>query len=114
VSQTGSVTYLDLDSPTITEAILISDQIDIPTPMVWRDIKMRLAVNMDRASPFLALNIAFSFCSFEDPRLREHKIQVWHVDLSTMNDNSALGIHASVWQHPLWKPTFVSFTTSRF
>ena len=82
VSKTGSVNYLDLDSPTISEAILISDQIDDPTPTVWRDIEMRMAIDMDRASPFLVFNIAFSSCSLEDTRgPREHKIQVWHVDL---------------------------------
>ena len=81
VSQTGSVTYLDLDSPIITEAILIPDQIDDPAPMVWRDIRLKMAIDMDRTSPFLAFNIAFSLCSFEDARPGEHKIQIWHVDL---------------------------------
>jgi hypothetical protein len=82
VSKTGSVTYLDLDSPTITEAILISDQIDDPTPTVWRNIETQIAVDMDRASPFLAFNMVFSFCSLEDTRgPREHKIEIWHVDL---------------------------------
>jgi hypothetical protein len=90
VSQTGSVTYLDLDSPIITEGILISDQIDDPTSMAWRDIKLQVAVDMDRTSPFLAFNIAFSFCTFEGPRPMEHKIQIWHVDL--VLDERQLGV----------------------
>ena len=90
VSQTGSVTYFDLDSPIITEAILILDQIDDPTPMVWRDIRLKMAIDMDRASPFLAFNIAISFCTFEDARPEEHKIQIWHVDL--VLDDRQLGV----------------------
>jgi len=87
VSKTGSVTYLDLDSPTITETILISDQIDNPTPVV----EMQIVIDMDRASSFLAFNIAFSFCSFGGIRgPGEHKIQVWHVDLDL--DEQQLGI----------------------
>jgi hypothetical protein len=46
VSKTGSVTYLDLNSPTITEAILISNQIDAPTPVV----EMQIVIDMDRAT----------------------------------------------------------------
>ena len=71
MSKTGFVTYVDLDSPTITEAILISDQIDAPSPVV----EMQIVIDMDRSSSFLAFNIAFSFCSFghiRDPK--EHKI----------------------------------------
>ena len=87
MSKTGFVTYVDLDSPTITEAILISDQIDAPSPVV----EMQIVIDMDRSSSFLAFNIAFSFCSFghiRDPK--EHKIQVWHVDL--VLDEQQLGV----------------------
>ena len=91
VSQTGSVTYLDLDSPITTETILISDQIQVddPTPII-RDIRLKMATDMDKASPFLAFNTTFSFCSFEDARPGEHKIQIWHVDLAL--DERQLGV----------------------
>ncbi|KIM43476.1 hypothetical protein M413DRAFT_25840 [Hebeloma cylindrosporum] len=91
VSNVGSVTYLDLDSDTINETVLIPGQIDDPTPMLWRNITMWMDVDIDRASPFLAFNIAFSFCSLEDTRgPMEHKIQVWHVDL--VLDERQLGV----------------------
>ncbi|KIM43459.1 hypothetical protein M413DRAFT_25822 [Hebeloma cylindrosporum] len=93
VSNTGSVTYVDLDSPTTNEANLIPGQIDDPTPMVWRDITMRMAVDIDRASPFLSFNIAFSFSSLEDTRgPKEHKIQIWSVDLVLNEQQIGVGL----------------------
>lgn len=91
VSGTGSVTYLDLDSPTITETTLISDQIDDPTPTDWMYTEMRVAIDMDKASPLLAFNIALAFCSSEENRgPKEPKIQIWHVDL--LLDEQQLGV----------------------
>jgi hypothetical protein len=52
---------------------------------------MQIVIDIDRASPFLAFNIAFSFCSFGvTPGPREHRIQVWHVDL--VLDEQQLGV----------------------
>lgn len=91
VSQTGSVTYFDLDSATITESILIPDQIVYPSHMIWEDIKMEMVVDMNRASPFLAFNMAFSFCFGNDTRgPTDHMIQVWHVGL--VLDERQLGV----------------------
>ncbi|KIM41764.1 hypothetical protein M413DRAFT_137650 [Hebeloma cylindrosporum] len=91
VSHTGSVTYFDLDSPTITEVILIPDQIVPPSRMLFGDISTEMVVDMDRASPHLAFNMAFSFCSTKDTRgPTDHKIQVWHVGL--VLDERQLGV----------------------
>jgi len=51
-----------------------------------------MAIDMDKASPFLAFNIAFSFCSFEDARPGEHKIQIWHVDLALNERQLSIGL----------------------
>jgi hypothetical protein len=91
VSDTGSVTYLDLDASPITESVLIPDQHPSLGTMMWT----HMAVDVDRDSAFLAFNLALSFCtSYTVTHPTQHCVQIWKVVLICDAQQRGIGLAA--------------------
>jgi len=92
-SDTGSVTYFDLDaSDTITQSVLIPDQFPNLNGM-WT----HMAIDVDRDSTFLAFNLALSFCTSDQNTLThptQHSIQIWKVMLLCDDRQRGIGLAA--------------------
>ena len=97
-SDTGCITYFDLDASTPTESILIPDQFD-PLPDrsgPLSEIKVVMAIDRASDSAFLAFNLAVSFCLIETPPPdpKAQSVQIWRVALALDDQQQSIGLTA--------------------
>jgi hypothetical protein len=93
ISDTGSVSYFDLDTfDPITQSVLTPDQFPNLTG-IWT----HMAIDVDRDSAFLAFNLALSFCISDRNTLThptQHSIQIWKVMLLRDDRQRGIGLAA--------------------
>ena len=99
VSDTGCITYFDLDAATPTESTLIPDQFDLLLPdrsNPFTQVKVVMAVDRDSDSVFLAFNLAVSFCLLDTPPPdpKAHSVQIWRVALALDDQQRGIGLTA--------------------
>ena len=98
-SNTGCITYFDLDAPMLTESTLIPDQFD---PLLmnqlhpYAEIHIVMAIDRDNDSTLLAFNLAVSFCSFDNPppNPKAQGVQIWRVELALNDQQQGIGLTA--------------------
>ena len=91
-SDTGSVTYFDLDaSDPFPQNALIPDQ--FPS---FKGMWTHMAVDVDRNTGLLAFNLALSFCTSLDALTHpaQHSIQIWKVMLLRDDRQRGIGLTA--------------------
>jgi hypothetical protein len=95
-SETGCITYLDLDASTPTESILIPDQFEPPIRVLYLpEIKVKMSIDMDNDSAFLSFNLLLSI-SIDDtpPDPKAHGVQIWKVSLALNDQQQGVGLKA--------------------
>ena len=91
ISDTGSVTYFDLDASPITEKILIPNQFPSIKSAMWDQV-VHMAVDVDRNLDFLTFNLALSFFTLTHPM--QHSVQIWKVILLHHDQQHRVGLTA--------------------
>jgi len=98
-SDTGCITYFDLDASTPTESILIPDQFDLLLPDrsdPFSEVKVVMVIDRDSDSAFLAFNLAVSFCLTDTPLPgpKAQSVQIWRVALALDDQQRGIGLTA--------------------
>jgi len=94
-SNTGSVSYFDLDASTPIESILIPDQFDYISKS-----RISMAIDRDCDSALLTFNLLVARCSNSTDEdtptfdYKEHGIQVWRVALALDDKQQGIGFTA--------------------
>ena len=97
-SETGCITYFDLDASTPTESILIPDQFESPIRVRLDyppEIRIKMSIDIDNDSAFLSFNLLLSI-SIEDapPDPKAHGVQIWKVSLALNDRQQGVGLVA--------------------
>ena len=87
-SDTGSISYFDLEASDPTETTLTPEQFQGKS-----HAQVTMAIDVDRDSSFLAFNLVVSYCLI-DPDPKEHKIQIWRVSLTLDDQQRSVGLSA--------------------
>ena len=98
-SDTGCITYFDLDASTPTECILIPEQFDPLVPEQFdprAEIHVVMAIDRDNDSAFLAFNLAvsFSLTNTPPPDPEAQGVQIWRVELTLDDEQRGIGLTA--------------------
>jgi len=88
-SNTGCITYFDLDASILTESVLIPDQFD-----ACAKIHVTMAIDRDNDSALLAFNLAVSFCLIDTPPPdpKAQGVQIWRVELALDDQQRGIGL----------------------
>jgi len=97
-SDSGSISYFDLDASTPTESILIPDQFEPPIRVLVGyspEIRIIMSIDMDNDSAFLSFNLLLSI-SIDDtpPDPKAHGVQIWKVSLALDDQQQGVGLIA--------------------
>ena len=90
-SNTGCITYFDLDASKLTERILIPDQID-----GYAKNCIAMAIDRDNDSALLAFKLAVSFCLIDTPPPypKAQGVRIWRVELALNGQQRGIGLTA--------------------